>query len=68
MFTGKYITYDEGVVHTLTQLRDANKRTFLLTNSFWNYTNAIMDYVVHGGYVLHIYATFTKQHPLQYYL
>lgn len=33
----------------LQQLRNSGKRVFLLTNSLWEYTNVVMNYLVYGG-------------------
>lgn len=32
----------------LKQLKNSGKKIFLLTNSMWEYTNVVMDYLVHG--------------------
>jgi len=45
----KYILYDDGIVPMLQQLRKAGKKVFLLTNSLYDYTNVVMNYLVHGG-------------------
>lgn len=45
---GKYIIFDEGTVPMLKQLRQAGKKVFLLTNSLFDYTAIVMDYLVHG--------------------
>lgn len=45
----RYIMYDEGLVPLLRQLKESRKKVFLLTNSLWDYTNKVMDYLVHGG-------------------
>eukprot|EP01038_Epipyxis_sp_PR26KG_P004190 gene4190-5961_t len=44
----KYIIYDPMLVPMIAQLRDAGKKVFLLTNSMWEYTNVVMNYLVHG--------------------
>lgn len=44
----KYIIYDDGIVTTLQQLKSAGKKVFLLTNSLWEYTNSVMEYLVHS--------------------
>jgi HAD superfamily 5'-nucleotidase-like hydrolase len=46
---GKYIIYDENTVPMLLRLRNAGKKVFLLTNSMYEYTDRVMDYLVHGG-------------------
>eukprot|EP00981_Chlorochromonas_danica_P014881 scaffold9343_cov189-Ochromonas_danica.AAC.6 len=38
-----------GLVPMLQQLRNSGKRVFLLTNSLWEYTNVVMNYLVYGG-------------------
>eukprot|EP01039_Chlorochromonas_danica_P007712 gene7712-8519_t len=45
----QYIIYDTGLVPMLQQLRNSGKRVFLLTNSLWEYTNVVMNYLVYGG-------------------
>ena len=44
----KYIIYDEMMVPMLQRLKRAGKKVFLLTNSMWEYTNVVMDYLVHS--------------------
>ena len=44
----KYIIYDDGTVHMLQRLKKSGKRTFLLTNSMWEYTQVVMNYLAHG--------------------
>lgn len=44
----KYIIYDDGIVTTLQQLKSAGKKVFLLTNSLWEYTNSVMEFLVHS--------------------
>lgn len=44
----KYIIYDEGIVPMLQRLKSAGKKVFLLTNSMWEYTTVVMDYLVRG--------------------
>jgi len=44
----KYIIYDEGFVKMMRHLKRAGKKTFLLTNSMWEYTNVVMNYLVYG--------------------
>lgn len=45
----KYIIYDELLVPMLVQLKKSGKKVFLLTNSLYEYTNRVMDYLVHAG-------------------
>ena len=48
-----YIERDEGLADTLHKFRSSGKRLFLLTNSAWDYTVAVMSYLldgVRGGY------------------
>ncbi len=42
----RYIVVDEGLPLTLHKLRSSGKRLFLLTNSYWQYTNAVMSYLL----------------------
>lgn len=44
----KHIIYDAGMVPMLRQLKQAGKKVFLLTNSMWDYTTVVMDYLVHA--------------------
>ena len=44
----KYIIYDDGIITTLQQLKSAGKKVFLLTNSLWEYTNSVMEFLVHS--------------------
>jgi len=44
----KYIDRDKNLVEALLKLLDGGKRLFLLTNSDWNFTNAVMTYVLDG--------------------
>ena len=41
-----YIVPDAGTVRTLQRLRSAGKKTFLLTNSMYDYTDKIMTHIV----------------------
>lgn len=43
---GDYIAPDEGLAVTLHKLRSAGKRLFLLTNSYWPYTDALMRFLL----------------------
>ena len=45
----RYIIYDEDMVPMLQRLKNAGKKVFLLTNSMFEYTDKVMDYLVHGG-------------------
>jgi len=42
----KYIVRDPHLVETLVKLIDGGKKLFLLTNSDWSYTNAVMTYLL----------------------
>jgi len=44
----KYVIYDDQLVPMLQRYRVAGKKTFLLTNSFWDYTESVMEYLLHG--------------------
>ena len=44
----KYIIYDEALVPLLIQLKSSGKKIFLLTNSLWEYTDKVMEYLVHA--------------------
>lgn len=46
---GKYIIYDAELVPMLRRFRLEGKKLFLLTNSFWEYTNVVMSYLVYSG-------------------
>ena len=55
--TGEYLeddTQDTGaVVQTLQRLRSAGKKTFLLTNNLYEYTNVVLKYLAHSRSVTH---------------
>lgn len=44
----KYIVRDPHLVETFVKLIDGEKKLFLLTNSDWSYTNAVMSYLLNG--------------------
>lgn len=44
----KYVIYDELLVPLLVQMKRSGKKVFLLTNSLWDYTNVIMEFLVHS--------------------
>jgi HAD superfamily 5'-nucleotidase-like hydrolase len=44
----RYIYADPDLPATLHKLRSSGKRLFLLTNSFWDYTDAVMRFVLDG--------------------
>jgi HAD superfamily 5'-nucleotidase-like hydrolase len=50
---GRYIDKDAELGPMLHKLRSGGKRLFLLTNSLWDYTDAVMRYLLDG--VLHEY-------------
>lgn len=45
---GKYIEEDEGLALSLHKLRSAGKKLFVLTNSYWTYTDAVMTHLLGG--------------------
>jgi len=45
---GRYIERDPGLGPALHKLRSAGKRLFLLTNSLWPYTDAVMRHLLDG--------------------
>jgi HAD superfamily 5'-nucleotidase-like hydrolase len=45
---GKYIFKDEELGPALHKLRSGGKKLFILTNSLWDYTNAVMSYLLDG--------------------
>lgn len=42
---GRYITEDLAIVPMLKMLRDSGRATFLVTNSLWDYTNVVMEFL-----------------------
>lgn len=42
---GKYINEDRSIVPMLKMLRDSGRATFLVTNSLWDYTNVVMNFL-----------------------
>jgi HAD superfamily 5'-nucleotidase-like hydrolase len=44
----KYIYKDPYLALTLDKMRQTGKKLFLLTNSYWEYTNLVMTYLLHG--------------------
>jgi len=44
---GHYIHKDQNLVPLLQDLRFSGKKTFIVTNSFWDYTNIVMNYLIH---------------------
>jgi 5'-nucleotidase len=44
-----YIERDDALAETLHKLRSSGKRLFLLTNSAWDYTSAVMSYLLDGA-------------------
>lgn len=42
---GKYITEDFSIVPMFKMLRDSGRATFLVTNSLWDYTNVVMNFL-----------------------
>lgn len=47
-----YISRDVDLVSMLVQLRQAGKKLFLLTNSQWQYADAVMDFLVQNEWVV----------------
>lgn len=45
---GKYIFKDQELAPALHKLRSGGKKLFILTNSLWDYTNAVMTYLLDG--------------------
>lgn len=45
---GDYIEDDDGLALSLHKLRSAGKRLFVLTNSYWAYTQCVMSYLLDG--------------------
>ncbi len=45
----KYVVRDPGLIVLLRRLKMAGKKTFLLTNSEWWYTDAVMTYLMQSG-------------------
>ena len=43
---GKYVEVDPDMPSALHKLRSSGKKVFLLTNSFWDYTNAAMSFLL----------------------
>ncbi|CAK7349300.1 unnamed protein product [Dovyalis caffra] len=41
----KYINEDKSIVPMLKMLRDSQRATFLVTNSLWDYTNIVMNFL-----------------------
>lgn len=44
----KYIVPDPGFVPMLRGFRDSGVKVFLLTNSYWEYTSVVMNFLLHG--------------------
>ncbi len=45
-----YVERDEALAETLHKFRSSGKRLFLLTNSAWDYTQAVMSYLLDGAH------------------
>jgi len=43
-----YVHKDDKLAETLHKLRSSGKKLFLLTNSYWPYSNAVMSYLLDG--------------------
>ncbi|CAI0383056.1 unnamed protein product [Linum tenue] len=48
----RYINEDTSIVPMLKMLRDSGRATFLVTNSLWDYTNIVMNFLC-GGRTMH---------------
>ncbi|KMT19287.1 hypothetical protein BVRB_1g012940 [Beta vulgaris subsp. vulgaris] len=46
----RYINDDTSIVPMLDMLRDAGRSTFLVTNSLWDYTNVVMNFLCRKRY------------------
>lgn len=46
---GRYIFRDPELAPALHKLRSGGKKLFVLTNSLWDYTNAVMSYLLDGA-------------------
>jgi len=46
---GQFISKDDGLVPLLKAMRASGKQVFLLTNSLWDYTNVVMNYLIDGN-------------------
>lgn len=44
----KYLVLDPGLLPMLRRFRDEGIKVFLLTNSYWEYTVTVMNYLYHG--------------------
>lgn len=44
----KYIVLDKGMIPMLKRFKQEGIKTFLLTNSYWEYTSTAMNYLYHG--------------------
>ncbi|CAM6103487.1 unnamed protein product [Calypogeia fissa] len=42
---GKYINEDQNIMPMLKMLRESGRKTFLVTNSLWDYTHVVMNYL-----------------------
>lgn len=47
----KYVVYDPGLVPMLQRFQKDGVKAFLLTNSLWEYTSTVMNYLYHGTLV-----------------
>lgn len=45
----EYVVKDANLAQTLDRWRQGGKRLFVLTNSAWDYTDALMTYLLHGA-------------------
>lgn len=44
----KYIVLDQGLIPMLKRFRDEGIKVFIVTNSYWEYTVTVMNYLYHG--------------------
>jgi HAD superfamily 5'-nucleotidase-like hydrolase len=45
---GRFLSFDPALAGTLHKLRSAGKKLFMLTNSLWDYTDAVMRHLLDG--------------------
>lgn len=43
---GRYITRDPKLKDALTRLRESGRKVFMVTNSLWDYTHVVMNYIL----------------------
>jgi hypothetical protein len=62
---GRYINEDLAIVPMLEMLRKSGRSTFLVTNSLWDYTDVVMNYLC-GPYISDLGSSH-KQKWLEYF-